>query len=62
MPPEVAQIYIDHPDAIALNNCCEDCGYRVPVKYFQSCPLCGGALGWYAFWKKHRDVVYGRDD
>ena len=60
MPPEVAQVYLDHPDAVTLDDCCADCGYRVPIKYFQSCPFCAGKVGWYAFWKKqgkHADEI-----
>ena len=52
MPPLAAQVYLDHPDAMPLNDCCEACGYRVPVKYFEACPLCGGRVGWYAYHRK----------
>jgi hypothetical protein len=54
MPPTVADVYLAHPGAIALHDC-EDCGYEVPHEYFERCPLCGGRIGWYAFWNKHKD-------
>lgn len=32
---------------------CEDCGYSVPYNYFATCPLCGGHVGYYAYFLKH---------
>jgi hypothetical protein len=62
LPPEVAQIYVDDPDAYARDDC-EDCGYLAPLRarvtrvqnlivihrYFPSCPLCGGRTGAYRY-------------
>jgi hypothetical protein len=53
MPPEVAEVYLAH-DVLPFHEC-EDCGYHVPHEYFKTCPLCGGVVGWYAFWEKHKD-------
>ena len=66
MPPEVAQVYLDHwrfpLTALPLHDC-QDCGFRVPIIYgnqrdlqrsfFDRCPLCGGEVGWYAYRQKH---------
>jgi hypothetical protein len=52
MPPEVAEVYLAHPDALPFHDC-EDCGYKLPHGYFESCPLCGGRIGWYGYWSKH---------
>jgi hypothetical protein len=51
MPPVVAEVYFQDPNALPLHEC-EDCGYRLPLRYFQACPLCGGRVGWYAFRRK----------
>ena len=68
MPPEVAQVYLDHwryPHTALPVHDCEDCGFKVPVIYgnrrnieksfFEQCPLCGGKIGWYAYYLKHSD-------
>lgn len=44
LPPEVAQVYIDHPD-VAPGEPCEDCGYLLPSRngrlaYDGACPGC----------------------
>ena len=54
MPPLVADVYLAHPDALPFHDC-EDCGYEVPHQYFKQCPLCGGRVGWYAYWNQHKD-------
>jgi hypothetical protein len=54
MPPDVADVYLSDPDALPLHSC-EDCGYRVPHQYFQECPLCGGRVGWNAYWHKQME-------
>jgi hypothetical protein len=64
MPPVVAQVYLEH-DALPLHEC-EDCGYKIPItpgtyrgtgaiRHFDSCPLCGGRVGWYAYWKRRTE-------
>jgi hypothetical protein len=62
MPPEVAEVYMANPDALPLHDC-EDCGYKLPHGYFESCPLCGGRIGWYGYWSKHAkpDSSSGKD-
>jgi hypothetical protein len=57
MPPGVAEIYLAE-DALPLHDC-EDCGFCVPVspgrdgrsarRHFDTCPLCGGRVAWYAY-------------
>jgi hypothetical protein len=54
MPPVIAEVYLAH-DVLPLHEC-EDCGCHLPHESFTTCPLCGGAVGWYAFWQKHKDV------
>jgi hypothetical protein len=54
MPPVMADVYLAHRDALPLHQC-EECGYRVPHKYFTECPLCGGRVGWNAYWHQHKD-------
>jgi hypothetical protein len=54
MPPHVADVYLADRDALPLHSC-EECGYRVPHQYFRECPLCGGRVGWNAYWHKHKD-------
>ena len=62
LPPEVARVYLDDPDAWARDDC-EGCGYLAPVRcrrtgrgwldpllhYFPRCPLCGGETGRYRY-------------
>jgi hypothetical protein len=56
MPPEVAEVYMTNPRALPLHDC-EDCGYNLPHGYFDACPLCGGRIGWYAYWaRRTRDA------
>ncbi len=52
LPREVAQIYLDDPDALDVAECAL-CGFRVPTRtrspgygkaYFDVCPLCGGSI------------------
>ena len=54
MPPEVAEVYLQHQHALPLHDC-EACGYRVPHGFFEQCPLCGGRVGWNAYWHRHKD-------
>jgi hypothetical protein len=53
MPPVVAEVHLAH-DVLPLHEC-EQCGYKLPHEYFTTCPLCGGRVGLYAFWQKHKD-------
>ena len=57
MPPAVAEIYLAH-DVLPLHDC-EDCGYKLPHGYFESCPLCGGGVGWNAFFTRMRAEASG---
>ncbi len=52
MPPEVAEIYLAR-DVLPLHEC-EDCGYALPHGYFDSCSLCGGRIGWYAYFNRKK--------
>ena len=66
-PAAVASIYLSG-EYSATTYDCEDCGYDLPTKwpnpnanpptpqriYFERCPLCGGNVGWHAFYAKHR--------
>jgi len=50
MPPVVAEVYLrDGPTPF---HDCEDCGYKLPHRYFDVCPLCGGRIGWYAYYSR----------
>jgi hypothetical protein len=45
LPPEVTQVYLDHPDAVAASPCV-DCRYLLPARgrhlaYAGKCPICG---------------------
>ena len=53
MPPPVADVYLAR-DELPLHDC-EDCGFSLPQGYFESCPLCGGRIGWYAYFEKHQN-------
>jgi hypothetical protein len=60
MPPGVVEIHLAE-DALPLHDC-EDCGFCVPVspgrdgrparRHFDACPLCGGRVGWYAYFNR----------
>jgi hypothetical protein len=62
MPPEVAEVYLTE-DALPLHSCA-DCGFRVPLtpganrrparRHFDSCPLCGGKVGYYAYYNRRK--------
>lgn len=66
LPSSVASVYLQNPDARPEHECA-DCGYDLPFEwphpgaeppraakvYFESCPLCGGQVGRYAFYFKH---------
>ena len=54
MPPVVAEVYLTDRDALPLHECA-GCGYRLPHQYFSECPLCGGRVGWHAYWNQHKD-------
>ena len=65
MHPQVAQVYLDHPDASVVHDC-EDCGLGIPGhtgiqrgrevipfrRYFDRCPNCGGRVGYAAYYYK----------
>jgi hypothetical protein len=45
LPPEVARVYLEHPDAAPAAPCA-GCGYRLPARggrpaYTGACPVCG---------------------
>jgi len=70
MHPEVAQVYIEHPDAAPLHDCA-DCGLGIPChagiirggrtipfrRYFDRCPSCGGRVGYYAYLHQQRGAA-----
>ena len=43
-PAAVAQVYVDDPSAGDAAACLE-CRYKLPLRYFERCPLCGGPVG-----------------
>jgi hypothetical protein len=53
MPPALAEVYLAE-DVLPLHDC-EDCGFRLPHGRFDACLLCGGRIGWDAYWQKHKD-------
>lgn len=63
LPREVGEVYLRHPELVppVVMNDCEACGYHVPYQHFPACPLCGGALGWDAYYKKHGQHPIGRE-
>lgn len=60
LPPAIAAAYLEHPDASPLHDC-EQCGTAVPIltgraqpyrpvrRLFDTCPACGGRVGYAAF-------------
>jgi hypothetical protein len=54
MPAAVADAYIDA--TTHYEHECEECGYRLPAKYFQSCPLCGGRVDWHLWSVKQNRI------
>ena len=74
-PCSVASVYLEDPDAEPLHECA-DCGYDLPFEwahpraeppraakvYFEFCPLCGGKVGYYAFYSKHGYCKTDRPD
>ena len=42
-PADVAEVYRENPDA-KENDSCRTCRYKLPSRYFQVCPVCGGPL------------------
>ena len=52
MPPVVAEVYLRH-GPLPLQDC-ENCGYKLPHGYFDACPLCGGRIGWYAYFSRRK--------
>jgi hypothetical protein len=66
MHPEVARVYAEHPEAAPLHDC-EDCGLGIPCRggskdapfhrWFDACPNCGGRVGYYAYFHKHKAEV-----
>lgn len=70
LPPKAAEVYLNDPDAF-VGACfveCEDCAYQGPMKgnmvpenngILQSCPLCGGRIGYHAYCNKHgKSIVH----
>jgi hypothetical protein len=66
IPAEVIDVYLRDDKALPLHDC-EDCGLLLPLRpgrhyglaveparsYFDTCPVCGGRVGCYAYWHKH---------
>jgi hypothetical protein len=52
MPPELAEVYLAK-DELPLHEC-EDCGADLPFGHFPACPLCGGRIGWYAYFMRRK--------
>ena len=52
MPAVVAEVFFQR-DELRLHEC-EDCGYELPMKCFKACPLCGGRIGWYAYYNRRK--------
>jgi hypothetical protein len=62
MPPEVAEVYLNH-HALPLHEC-EACGFKVPItpddnrskarRHFNACPLCGGKVGYSAYYNRRK--------
>lgn len=52
MPPVLAEVYLAK-DELPLHEC-EDCGCHLPFGYFDGCPLCGGRIGWYAYYSRRK--------
>ena len=67
LPAKVAALEVSSAGCISTYNC-EDCGYDLPGNWpvldanspmssrfhFEPCPLCGGKVGWHAFYMKHK--------
>ena len=59
MPPAVAEVFLER-DELRLHEC-EDCGFKLPMKCFEACPLCGGHVGYAAYFhsrKEEQDPTY----
>ena len=66
LPAKVAVLEMSNKGWTTYN--CEDCGYDLPSNWprvsatppatsmfhFDPCPLCGGKVGWHAFYMKHK--------
>ena len=52
MPPALAEVFLEQ-EALRLHEC-EDCGFDLPFGHFPSCPLCGGRIGWYAYYNRRK--------
>lgn len=63
MPGPLCQAILDYPDLSWTE--CEDCRARIPFErvitqgvkpciIFETCPLCGGSIGWNAYGLKHK--------
>jgi hypothetical protein len=75
LPGSVASVYLQDPD-VQPDHECADCGYDLPFQwphpraeppraakvYFEFCPLCGGKVGYYAFYSKHGYFKTDRPD
>jgi hypothetical protein len=57
------KVYLNH-HALPLHEC-EACGFGIPVtsgdyrgkpahRHFNACPLCGGKVGWYAYYNRRK--------
>src|SRR5205814_589559 len=67
LPAKVAVLEMSGEGSCTTYNC-EDCGYELPGNWphveaipptsslfcYDPCPLCGGKVGWHAFYSKHR--------
>lgn len=42
-PADLAQAYVDNPYAGSAAECLE-CRYKLPLGYYEQCPLCGGPV------------------
>jgi hypothetical protein len=67
LPAKVAMLEMSGEGGATTYNC-EDCGYDLPGNWprlnsdwttpsqisYEPCPLCGGKVGWHAFYTKHK--------
>jgi hypothetical protein len=75
IPAEVIDVYLTDDAALPMQHC-EDCGLLLPLRpgrhcgppveppqsYFDTCPICNGRVGWYAYWHKHGRNPGGASD
>ena len=58
MPPVVAEVFLER-DELRLHEC-EACGYKLPMKRFEACPLCGGRVGYSGYYTKRKAEAEAR--